>query len=66
MAMPKTKPSKSVQRKARAVQYQQSKILATTQCTTCGAPKRPHRICRACGTYKNGKGQTLQVTEARD
>lgn len=25
---------------------------STTKCPKCGAEVRPHRVCKACGTYK--------------
>jgi large subunit ribosomal protein L32 len=31
------------------------------ECTQCGAPKEPHRICGACGWYKDR--YALEVVE---
>ena len=50
MAVPKKKTSKSRRDKRRA----QHGIEAprVNVCPTCGQPKRPHRICPNCKTYK--------------
>jgi large subunit ribosomal protein L32 len=50
MAVPKKKTSKSRRDKRRA----QHGIDAprVNVCPTCGQPKRPHRVCPNCKTYK--------------
>ena len=49
MAVPKQKQSRSRTRKRRA----QHKISAPAynRCPQCHAPRLPHRVCPACGTY---------------
>ncbi|MDX9745122.1 MAG: 50S ribosomal protein L32 [Syntrophales bacterium] len=27
-------------------------LPSTSKCPQCGEPKLPHRVCKACGTYK--------------
>lgn len=53
MAVPKRKTSKARRDKRRASSYRLN-TMATTVCPECGAPKLPHRVCAACGSY-NGK-----------
>ena len=50
MAVPKRKTSKARRDQRRA----QHKIEAprVNVCPQCGHPKRPHRDCPTCGTYK--------------
>ncbi len=36
------------------------KGLETNTCPSCGASRLPHRVCRACGVYKDK--QVLTVT----
>lgn len=31
------------------------KNVRVTVCEECGAPKKPHRVCLTCGTYKGKK-----------
>lgn len=66
MAMPKTKMNRTTARKRRAVYYKKGAVPTVTTCQSCGAPKRSHRICTECGSYTNGKGETLKVLEAED
>ena len=49
VAVPKQKQSHSRTSKRRA----QHKLVAPTvnACPRCHAPRRPHRVCPACGTY---------------
>ena len=49
MAVPKQRQAKSRTRKRRA----QHKISppGLLSCPRCHAPKLPHRVCKACGTY---------------
>jgi large subunit ribosomal protein L32 len=52
MAVPKKKTSKMKQRQRRA---NHDKVSAPnlSQCSRCGEPKLPHRVCPSCGYYKN-------------
>ena len=50
MAVPKRKTSKSRRDKRRATHSISAESL--TSCSSCGAPKLPHRACPACGTYR--------------
>lgn len=49
MAVPKKKMSRSRTRSRKAAwKVQAPRPVA---CEQCGKPKRPHRVCRECGTY---------------
>ena len=50
MAVPKRKTSKSRRDKRRATHSIEAPRVNT--CPQCGSPKRAHRICPTCGTYK--------------
>lgn len=52
MAVPKRKTSKSKKNKRRASAYKLPKATIS-ECPQCHEPKLPHRVCRACGYYKN-------------
>lgn len=52
MAVPKRKISKARRDKRRASSYRLNKA-SITECPQCHEPKLPHRVCRACGYYKN-------------
>ena len=58
MAVPKRKTSKSRRDKRRA----QHGIAAprVNVCPTCGQPKRPHRVCPTCKTYKGRDVEPLR------
>lgn len=66
MAMPKTKTNRSHAGNRRASYYRKGNVPTVTNCQSCGAPKRAHRICVECGSYTNGRKQTLQVFEVED
>ncbi len=51
MAVPARKVSKTSGR-TRRTHYKIS-ANATTTCPKCGETVRPHRVCKACGTYKD-------------
>lgn len=51
MAVPKRKVSSARRDKRRANWKLQTPNLA--KCSKCGEPVMPHRVCKACGTYKN-------------
>ena len=59
MAVPKRKTSKARRDKRRANWRLDAPALVT--CPNCGAYKRPHRLCTACGVY-NGR-QVVSVEE---
>ena len=59
MAVPKKKTSKAKKNMRRS--HHGSKGLHLDTCENCGAPKRPHRICLDCGSFK-GK-QVLESAE---
>ena len=50
MAVPARKVSKTSGRMCRT-HYKISAKTVTT-CPKCGAPVKPHRVCKNCGTYK--------------
>ena len=52
MAVPKKKTSKANKRMGNSDEALSGTGLTT--CEKCGAPRRPHRVCLACGDY-NGK-----------
>ncbi len=59
MAVPKKRKSRSKRDSRRATH----KISAAVhnECPKCGAPKQPHRICGACGWYRDR--YALEVVE---
>ncbi|MEE2645288.1 MAG: 50S ribosomal protein L32 [Myxococcota bacterium] len=59
MAVPKRRKSKSKRDSRRATH----KISATpfSTCGSCGAPKQSHRVCTACGVYR--ERSVLEVEE---
>ena len=50
MAVPKRKTSKMKKRMRKAAN--RYKGVQATFCPACNAPAVPHRVCKACGTYK--------------
>ncbi len=50
MAVPKKKTSKSKKNLRRAHDALVAPGYST--CPTCQEPKRPHRVCASCGSYK--------------
>lgn len=53
MGVPRRRHCPSRRDRARAHKYMVQPELV--KCDNCGAPKRPHMACPACGTYK-GRG----------
>ena len=51
MAVPKRKTSKS-RRDRRRTAKSRLTLAATHACPQCKHPKRPHRVCTNCYTYK--------------
>ncbi|NLM06383.1 MAG: 50S ribosomal protein L32 [Tissierellia bacterium] len=52
MAVPKRKTSKQRRNKRRASSYTLRKATIS-ECPKCHEPKRPHRVCKSCGYYKD-------------
>jgi len=52
LAVPKRKTSKARRDKRRASAYRLTKATIS-ECPQCHEPKLPHRVCRACGYYKD-------------
>ena len=50
MALPKRRHSRSRTRKRRS--HDALTPAAIANCSNCGEPKLPHRLCAGCGTYK--------------
>jgi large subunit ribosomal protein L32 len=59
MAVPKKKTSKSRRDKRRAQHGIESPRVNV--CPTCGQPKRPHRVCPNCKTYKGREVEPLRT-----
>ncbi len=51
MAVPKRRKSRARRDTRRATHKISASVFNT--CSNCNAPKEPHRICPACGWYKN-------------
>jgi len=60
VANPKWKTPRSKTRSRRAANWKLNAVT-TVECPQCHAPKRPHFVCPACGTY-DGR----QVVEPKD
>lgn len=52
MAVPKRKTSKAKRDSRRASAYRLTKATIS-ECPQCHEPKLPHRVCRACGYYRD-------------
>ncbi len=52
MAVPKRKTSKMRRDKRRASSYTLNRATVV-ECPQCHEMKQPHRVCRACGFYKD-------------
>lgn len=61
MPVPKRRKSVSRTRMQRAANMRLSPEALPGACASCGEPKAPHRICRACGKY--GDKQIIPVVE---
>ncbi len=51
MAVPKKRTSKQRQRKRRT--HYKAAPVAVHNCSRCGDPKQPHRVCSSCGHYRD-------------
>jgi large subunit ribosomal protein L32 len=49
MAVPRKKKSSSRRRQQRS--HDALTAPASSKCSNCAAPKRPHHVCAACGHY---------------
>ena len=59
IAVPKRKTSKSRRDKRRATHAISAPKVNV--CPNCGQPKRPHRVCPTCGTYKGREVEPLRT-----
>lgn len=59
MAVPKRKTSKARRDKRRATHAIGATPVNT--CENCGQPKRPHRVCPTCQTYKRREIEPLRT-----
>jgi large subunit ribosomal protein L32 len=59
MAVPKRKVSKSRRDKRRATHKLSAPVVA--ECPQCHQPKRPHRVCPTCGTYRGREVEPLRT-----
>jgi large subunit ribosomal protein L32 len=58
MAVPRKRKSHSRRRQQRS--HDALSMPATSKCQNCGAPKRPHQLCKACG-FHNGRA-VVEIT----
>jgi large subunit ribosomal protein L32 len=59
MAVPKKKTSKSRRDKRRATHKLEAPRV--NECPNCHRPKRPHRVCLNCGTYRGREVEPLRI-----
>ncbi|HET9545990.1 MAG TPA: 50S ribosomal protein L32 [Gaiellaceae bacterium] len=59
MAVPKRKTSKSRRDKRRATHKLSAPVVI--ECPQCHQPKRPHRVCPTCGTYRGREVEPFQA-----
>ena len=59
MAVPKKKQSKARTAKRRA--NHSIEAVVVNMCPTCHQPKRPHRVCPTCKTYKGREVEPLRT-----
>jgi large subunit ribosomal protein L32 len=59
MAVPKGKTSRSKRDMRRS--HHALAAPARSTCPQCNEPKRPHRVCRNCGTYRGR--EVLRIEE---
>jgi large subunit ribosomal protein L32 len=64
MPVPKHKTAKTKSRMRKATGYYKVDALPVSTCPHCGAKKVPHRVCDACGYYKDKQIITKVVKEA--
>jgi large subunit ribosomal protein L32 len=61
MAVPKKKTSKSRRDKRRGGHTHEVRSASVNVCPQCGQPKRPHRVCPTCKTYRGRDVEPLRV-----
>ncbi|MDQ3857023.1 MAG: 50S ribosomal protein L32 [Actinomycetota bacterium] len=59
MAVPKRKTSKARRDKRRATHKLAAPVVV--ECPQCHQPKRPHRVCPTCGTYRGREVEPLRT-----
>jgi large subunit ribosomal protein L32 len=59
VAVPKRKVSKSRRDKRRATHKLSAPVVV--ECPQCHQPKRPHRVCPTCGTYRGREVEPLRM-----
>lgn len=62
MAVPKFRTSKSKRDMRRAHHFLTAPGIST--CSNCGAVRRPHSVCAACGHYKGKQVMTAKTAAA--
>lgn len=62
MAVPKRRTSLARKRKRRS--HLSLTAPGVDKCPKCLEPKEPHRVCRACGTYKGREVISVEDAEA--
>jgi large subunit ribosomal protein L32 len=61
MAVPKRKTSKAKVR-SRSSSHKR-KLTTAGSCPECGSPRRPHRVCPSCGTYRGRQVVTITADD---
>jgi large subunit ribosomal protein L32 len=64
MSVPKKRKTKGKTRKGRS--HHGLKLSSLGKCSHCGAPKRPHRVCQACGHYQGKPVLKMKNLEKRN
>jgi large subunit ribosomal protein L32 len=62
MAVPKKRTSSARRDKRRANHRAEEATL--NRCPRCHSPRRPHRVCPTCGTYKGREVVDMTVAQA--
>ena len=63
MAVQKRRQSKARTAQRRAQYLRSQKAPQTSLCPRCQEPKLPHRVCEACGFYKDREVIAKQASE---
>jgi large subunit ribosomal protein L32 len=59
MAVPKKRTSRARRDKRRA--NHKAEVATLNRCPRCHSPRRPHRVCPTCGTYKGREVVDMSV-----